>query len=78
MTSTINTLRKKMASLRHRFGSTFFLSAGNIREQENFANLTIYAKFAKFSCTRIFPVIQYVRRRAIMSFSYEGVIKKKN
>ena len=30
----------------------------NIRVQENFANLAIFAKFAKISCTRILRVIQ--------------------
>ncbi len=34
--------------------------SGNIHEQEIFANLPIFAKFAKISCTRKFVVLQYV------------------
>ena len=32
----------------------------NIRVQEIFANLPIFAKFAKIYCTRKFPVLQYI------------------
>ena len=52
--------QEKLANLGLEESLCPLLYSGNIRVQEFFTNLQIFTKFAKFSCTRKFPVLQYL------------------